>query len=199
MRFVCLALSIALTAPLLEAQRRLSGRAGVVVATFSESGGRDLSPYLAPAAGLSFRFPILPVFDAEIDFGVLPRGATASDSLGNEERLRFSYFDLSILGRAHVETRNRLHLAAFAGPTVSVLLQEAAEDQFGQVQFTEFSKGTHLAGTAGVAGGYRDVLLEVRYVRGLSSFVQDELRFDPDGRARDYVHQAFVISLGLRL
>ena len=200
MRFALLALLALLLTPNADAQRRLTGRAGLVIATFGDAGGRDLSPYIAPAAGLSIRYPILRTFDAEFDLGVLPRGATSRDEAGNEERLRFSYFDLSLLGRAHVETRDRLRFAAFAGPTLSVLLQEAVENNFGQVQ-TDFglSKGTHLAGTVGVVGGYRDVLLEVRYVRGLSTFVVDELRVSADGRPRDYVHQALVISAGLRL
>ena len=198
MRLVFLLLVLCLSAAAPDAQRRLSGRAGVVFASFGDAGDLDQSPYIAPTAGLAIRFPLLPVLDAEFDLSVLPRGATSTSEEGREERLRFSYFDLSLLARAHVQTRSRAHIAAFAGPTVSVLLQEAFEDEIGQVQITELSKGTHLAGTLGALAGYRDVSVEVRYVRGLSTFVTDEV-LAAEIVSRPYVHQALVISLGLRL
>jgi hypothetical protein len=197
MRLLLLLCLVALI-PDTDAQRRLSGRAGVVFATFADAGGLDQSPYVAPAAGLSVRFPVLRTFDAEIDLGVLPRGATASSDIG-DERLRFSYFDLSLFGRAHIETRNRLRFAAYAGPTMSLLLQEALEDDLGQVRTDiDLSKGTHFAATVGALAGYRDVSLDVRFVRGLSTFVTDEALANDIVR-NAYVHQALVISLGLRL
>ena len=203
MRFFLLALLASLALQDAAAQRRLTGRASVVVATFSSAPGIDVSPYVAPAAGLAIRFPVTSVFDTEIDLGVLPRGAKLSRN-GATSSFRYSYFDLSLLGRLHVETRRRFRFGAFAGPTLSILLQEASEDDLGQIRFEDFSKGTTTAGTVGLVGGYRDVLVDVRYVQGWGTFVKDEYRTFVDAqtgetRERAYVHQALVISLGLRL
>lgn len=202
MRHLVLVLLALLCVPDTDAQRRLTGRASVVAATFGDAPGIDVSPYIAPAAGLAIRFPLARSFDAEIDLGVLPRGAKLSRN-GVSSSFRYSYFDLSLLGRAQVETRRRFRMGAFAGPTLSILLQEASEDDLGQVRFEDLSKGTTLAGTAGVVVGYRDVLLDLRFVRGFGSFIKDEARTfeDTSGeiRTRDYVHQALVLSVGLRL
>ena len=199
MRLVFLLLALCLSAAAPDAQRRLSGHAGVVFASFGDAGDLDQSPYIAPTAGLAIRFPVLPVLDAEFDLSVLPRGATSTNEEGFENRLRFSYFDLSLLARAHLQTRGRIHVAAFAGPTASLLLQEALENEVGQVQTDlELSKGTHLAGTLGALAGYRDASLEVRYVRGFSTFATDDA-LAAEIVSRPYIHQALVISLGLRL